>query len=177
MRSFKKEQLLSDVLREGDYEEFRRAVFEAGKHELKRKRWNARPWLAAAAMLVLGILLGQSLLGDRSAPVQITASPKQEPITTTEETRPFLEVVRSAPLRDSAVVRSVARQSVLVSTDARGLPARMLVRSGGDTETVNDAELLALFPNQPVGFVMSASGERRFVMGSRSLGSESAQMP
>ncbi len=81
------------------------------------------------------------------------------------EPAPVFEIVQTSPLPESAVIRSVAQRSLIVTTDPRGLPPHLIVQTTEPTETVTDDQLLALFPNRPAGLIQLPTDEKLFVLG------------
>ena len=191
--SFEKQKLLADVLQDGNYEQFRRDLLRQTRQEFRRQhRRRARgalPWLALAATLLLGMFLGQRYLPQGSSlrtktmtaqlpamvPVESggaasSASPSdpaalEELAPPVVEPAPVFEIVQTSPLPESAVIRSVAQRSLIVTTDPRGLPPHLIVQTTEPTETVTDDQLLALFPNRPAGLIQLPTDEKLFVLG------------
>lgn len=136
------ERILRETLRESaEYEAFRSEMFQSGLKMLRKERRGARPWMrwAMAACLVFGIGLGV-WSAKRREEVGPVAGEKVEGL------------VASRPLAANELVRSAADERLFVQT--RSLEMVEVVK----TEQVplvemNDRDLLALFGDQPVGFV------------------------
>ena len=171
MPSSEKEKLLDDLLRDANYEAFRRETEELSRAEFcaKHHRRSWWPYLALAASVVLiGTLVfisasskkrSQDLAASRS-----NAAPTLAPNAFQRDQLPPISLITSVQLEPVEVVRSLADRSLFVSTPNHRDRALELVQSDPATiDSVNDAELIALFPNETVGFIASPSG-RRFVL-------------
>ena len=169
--SFEKQKLVRDVLHEGDYDDFREKVFRETRREFRRgHRRRLLPWIAlAGCVLVSGFLVSTWFprANRKAAGPKPSILPGDVNREVTHAAETFFTVVETVSLPDSAVVRSVAQQSLIVSTDGRGLPSRIVAVSSpaAAPATLNDQQMLALFANRPVGFMEDSSGQRFFILG------------
>jgi hypothetical protein len=149
------EQLLSDVIRDAEYERFQRELLGTILHEARRKRMGrtGRAELAMAAVFVLASAL---LWSRREPPRMIGEGSGREAVINSAglEKLPAAMVVRSAA--NAEVVRSSGGVEVVRTADAW-------------VESIGDGELLAMFRDEAVALVGSAPGERRLVVVERDL--------
>jgi hypothetical protein len=152
-----KENLLQEIIAEGDYEEFRDALLKSSTRHFRRfhRRASLRKWLALAAALTVAATL-LALFAPRKLPAPpISRAPAaislQAPAALIVETTPGVTpIVRSRAFDDLDVVRSVPDLSLVVTT-RRKFPE------------MSDEQLLALFRNEPAGFVR-VNGVRKFIL-------------
>jgi hypothetical protein len=143
------EKLLRDVLRQAT-DGFRQEVLEASLKELRQKKAHARTWpglpLAIAAAFVLGIgllLYGIALRTkkeDRLRPGASALEYAQIEIVTNHG--PAITIVENRQYPSIIVMNSNVRQPV---------------------EVLGDTDLLALFPNDPVGLIPNSQGAVQLV--------------
>jgi hypothetical protein len=162
MPTSERETLLLDVLRDPNYEAFRREALDLCRCELRRGRRKVIPvpfWMAiAAALLMVAFLAGRSRRPEQTAPV--TASVAPAPPT---DGRPLIAWVYTQALDPLHVVRSFPDSRVSFSTSTAPFTARRqqieIVHSTTASFTeINDEQLLAMFPDQPAGFVQTSHG-------------------
>jgi hypothetical protein len=152
-----KENLLREVIDEGDYQEFRETLLQSTTRQFRRshRRVSFRYWLAlAAALTVAAMLLALYAPWKSPAPFVTRAPAAAPPEASTSlivETTPGVTpIVRSRAFDDLDVVRSVPDLSRVVTT-RRKFPE------------MSDEQLLALFKNEPAGFVR-VNGVRKFIL-------------
>ena len=155
MKKNSKEALLRDLLREAS-DGFRQEVFEASLKELRQRRANTKTWLslpvaiAAGFVLTVGVLLfglahrttKQDLaqLPGSSQTAPVSAYPPMEIVT---NHGPGMAIVESRQYTTSIVENASIRQPV---------------------EILGDTELLALFPDKPVGLIANSQGTVQLVL-------------
>ncbi|MGV3771899.1 MAG: hypothetical protein ACO1QB_03295 [Verrucomicrobiales bacterium] len=170
MRFSKPGKLLNDVFREGDYQKFREdlaasALAEFRQAHPKQRQQFAKWFLPLAAMVVFALFLKWSLKPDPQPLAQTEpfspALPKEDkvamvqtaPLRVEQWVQPAGTVseVVTKPLPDGLVVESFSKNLVIVST-----PPGLRVPS------LNDSELLAMFPSQPIFLAEVAPGRKVF---------------
>ena len=144
-----KPDLLSDVLSEGDYSKFRDQLRVDFRAKVGRRRHHRTILLAIAASIAL---IAVVLFHPRSHPSQLAAQAPRIP----EGTKTF----KTSPLKAEEIIRTSFASVATIGTH----PAEQvtITTSRNEIEIINDAELFALFPNHPIGWVAGASG-RQFV--------------
>jgi hypothetical protein len=178
MRSSEKEKLLDDLLRDANYEAFRAEVYELSAAEFRAKR---RPsgrliyFALAASVVLLGTVLSFSLRTKTSAPRMAASNAAAAPsgessakiATAFQKDRvPTFAFIATAALEPVDVVRSLSDITLLVSTPSRPTRGVEVVYSDLATvDPVTDAQLLALFPHEAVGFFHTAQGKKLVVIG------------
>lgn len=158
-------KLADDVLHQGDYPAYRTRSAAAGLAELRRLRGEARaPWipLAAAATLALcaaGLWLNRPPSTHPFAATPTTATATAN-TTATPTPPPAPTILRNTP--QTAATR-FATQSHPAARIPR-LAATTFPTQPGQAPRLTDDQLLALFPNQPVGFATLQNGRRTFLL-------------
>ena len=156
-----KEKLLDDLLRDANYEAFRAEVYELSAAEFQAKR---RP----RTLIYLGLAASIAAVG---ALVVINVSVKKPASTAVpaavafqEDRGTVISRIQTSRLEIIEIVRSVADRNLIVSTPNHGRTGVKIVGSDPATvDRVNDAELLALFPDETVGFVTTEKGKKLIV--------------
>lgn len=159
MRSSDQEKLLDDLLRDPNYEAFRAEVYDLSLTEFRagRRRHSAALYLAVAASIVLAGLLAMTARNQKQ-PALTTHVPA---VVIQNDQVPIISFVETVPLGTWDVVRSVPDRTVMVEIQERAPGTVEFFQSNPATVSeVNDAQLLALFPNDGVGFIHTASGKR-----------------
>jgi hypothetical protein len=166
MPSSEKEKLLEDLFRDANYEAFRAETQELCNLEFRAKRQpRSRPYLALAASLVLigtivfvslnpktGIRRPGSGAPNVTSPLAATAFPRDQ--------LPIIKLITSVQLETVETVRSLADRNLLISTKHRDRTLQLIQSDPATVDSVNDAELFALFPNETVGFVVTPQGRK-----------------
>ena len=149
MKKNPKETLLRDVMREAS-EGFRQDVFEASLKELRQRRGHTKTWLrpplaiAAGFVLTVGVLFfGLAHRTKKQDQAQLPASSQTAPVSAYA---PMEIVTNLGP--GIAIVESRQYPSLIVENSSIRQPVEIL----GDTE------LLALFPDKPVGLIAGSQG-------------------
>src|SRR4051812_34478328 len=128
-----KTNLLKDVLNEGDYAEFREGLRREAEAAARRKRMaRTTRWLALAACVAL--LVGISFFPRRSQQIAI--------VPTKTST---VSILKTKPLRPEQILVTRATSDLVIATD-----------QSRHVRSISDNELLALFPNHPVGIAETA---------------------
>ncbi len=190
MSSSEKEKLLNDLLRDANYEAFRKDVRELSIAEFRgahRPRSRMR-WLAlAAAIVLIGSALFFSIRPSKPGTVMteregLDATRMADSVAKPEvssdraasafqnDQQPLFVLIRSKELQPVEVVRSLPDLTLLVSTPVQAARAVEVVHS--DRATVNfvsDDEFIALFPPDTIGFFNSLHGKRLVIMGNPDL--------
>jgi hypothetical protein len=160
MHSFDRERLLTEVLEDQSYEEFRTRTFELVRRELRRRRTAWRPWLTIAAALVFIAVfwtLSKPKETKHAGPSAVPELPSGPKIST-------VPYVLTQPLQVSDVIRSVHDKGVVVETGSVPCPALRIVHTRTTSpQLISDAQLLAYFAKQPAGFI-NRPGGREFVL-------------
>jgi hypothetical protein len=149
MKKEAKETLLRDVLRDAS-DGFRQEVFEASLKELRRRRGNTKTWLrlplavAAAFVLTVGLLFfGMANRTPKEQRALLPGGSHTAPASAYAQ----MEIVTN--LRQGmAIVESRQYPSLIVQNSSIRQPVEIL----GDTE------LLALFPDKPMGLIADSQG-------------------
>jgi len=151
MHSSEKEKLLRDVIAEGDYKQFREELLRSTTREFRRahRKHSGKTWLALAAMIAFMAVLGAQFFS-RNQKQSAASIPNKSQNMASHPESAHMEIVTSTPLADSAVIRTVPSQALVVRTRI-SLPE------------ISDAQLLAMFKDQGAGFV-EGEGGRRFVV-------------
>lgn len=157
MPSSDEQRLLDDVLRDANYAAFRAETYELSRAEFKRgrKRPLKTALLAVAAVVVISTLLAISFAGNnrRSTPDPLSAN------VTSDLPAGAIATVQSTSLEPAELLRSVFDRGLIVETTKSGNSRIQLVQSHPSTLVeIKDAELLALFSDDSLGFLRS--GER-----------------
>jgi hypothetical protein len=144
------ERLLSDVIRDAEYEQFQRELHETILREARRKKLvrarSALLAMAAALVMVSALVWSRSearrVIGERSGREAVAGAARLEEL-------PAGMVVRSAATVE--IVRSSDDVEVVRTADT-------------GVELIGDGELLGMFGEEMVALVGSKPGERRLVV-------------
>lgn len=144
-----KPELLNDVLSEGDYSAFRDKLAGDFRAEVRSRSHRRKIFLAMAASIAF---LAAILFYPRSHQSQTVAQalPLRKATPTFE----------TSGLKPEEIIS--ARFTALTTIETQPAEITTIVTSPNSIGTLNDAELLALFPDHPIGLI-SASAGRRFV--------------
>jgi hypothetical protein len=167
MRSSDSEKLLNDIIGENGYRRFHHDLLKEAAVEFRRAHpIRFREWLlplAAAVAAVATTLIFFAAHGKMTIQTII-----EKPV----EKRVFSFVVSSMPLRSDQVFASTA-PSAVISTEpldndlfVRSSPSKgALVQTppNAAVATVNDSELLALFPSEPT-LLATIGGRKTFLI-------------
>jgi hypothetical protein len=167
MHSFNRERLLTDVLENEEYREFRDQTFRAVQREystVHRRNATSSRWLAIAAVLV-GLAV---VWGFRKPAVLEQADIRSEtlPLPGADEI-PRIPQVWSSPMELVDIVRSVPDMSILVETPAVSRGIDIVYTRPAYLPEITDAQLLALFPGKGSGIVNGPEGKRFVIFESR----------
>ena len=145
-----KPELLNDVLSEGDYSAFRDKLAGDFRAEVRSRSHRRKIFLAMAASIAL---LAAILFYPRSHQSQTVAQalPLHKATTSTFET---------SRLKPEEIIS--ARFTSLTTIETQLGEMTTIATSPNPIGTLNDAELLALFPDHPIGIVSGSNG-RKFV--------------
>lgn len=121
-------KLLTDILNEGDYADFREQAAARVRRAARLNRWrHARKWIALAAC----VAFLPAMLLDKDAPPAVAVS-------AAKKTAAPVHYLTSRPLKPEQILTSRPISGIVVATDhTKKFPA------------ISDNELLALFPNSP----------------------------
>lgn len=156
-----KEKLLNDLLRDANYEAFRKEVYELSAEEFRSER---RPqtsfYLALAASIVLaGTLVVFAARLNKPTEVAVPSA-----ATFQNDGLPVIDRIQTTKLETIEVVRSVADRTLIITTpNYRRDAVEFIVSDTATVERVNDSELLALFPDETLGFVATPQGKKLVV--------------
>ncbi|HEY6229344.1 MAG TPA: hypothetical protein VI282_19655 [Verrucomicrobiae bacterium] len=144
-----KPELLNDVLSEGEYSAFRDKLAGDFRAEVRSRSHRRKIFLAMAASIAF---LAAILFYPRSHQSQTVAQalPLHKATSTFETSRLKPEEIVSARFTALTTIETQPPEMVIITTFSN------------HTEMVNDAELLALFPDHPIGIVSGSNG-RKFV--------------
>ena len=163
MPSSEKERLVDDLLRDANYEAFRREVHELSLAEFQTKRRSRLlpVWAGLAATIVIvGMLLFVTTKGKKTG----STVPRPEAIAFQRDQLPVISLIQTIQLEPIEIVRSIPDRSLIVGSPNYGPTGIDLVYSAANTvDRVTDAELLSLFPNETIGFVTTSRGRRLVV--------------
>lgn len=144
-----KPELLNDVLTEGDYSAFRDKLREDFQAEVGSRPHRRRILLAmAASIALLAVILFYPRSHQSQTVAQTPALHKSIPTFETSHLKPE-EIIRTSFTR-FATIETRSAEMVTITT------------SPNHIEMLDDAELLALFPDHPIGLIAGSAG-RRFV--------------
>lgn len=157
MPSSDKEKLLNDVLRDPNYEAHRKETLELCRAEFRKERKRSiPPWFAMAASLLVVALLVSRYTG-RSPEIISMDGQGAEPQNVEKQSVAYVSTGSMAPFE---VVRSVPDRSI--PFDTRNGPDDLISIVESDASNVreiSDQQLLAIFEDQPAGFVHKESGK------------------
>ena len=156
-----KEKLLNDLLRDANYEAFRKEVYELSAAEFRSKRQPQTSfYLALAASIALaGTLVVLAVRLNKPTEVPVPSA-----VTFQNDRLPVIDRVQTSRLETMEVVRSVADHKLIVTTrNHRRDAVEFIVSDAATVERVNDSELLALFPDETLGFVTTPQGKKLVV--------------
>jgi hypothetical protein len=160
-----KEKLLNDLLCDPNYKAFRAEVFDLSRAEFQaghRRRSRLVYFALAASITILGTVL---LFFFRGRPhVQIVAGQTADAVVFQKDQLPTIALIETMQLEPVEVIRSLPDRHLLVSTPKiRGPQLDVIYSDPATVDPVNDAQLLALFPNNTVGFVTTSRGKKLVV--------------
>ena len=187
-----KEKLLEDLLRDANYEEFRKEVHELSLAEFRAAHRPAR-WIwhaaLAASIVVLGMVLAYSSRtkprSDDAGKSRVTNTQKLKAPISEDGRRlfksngppdraanafqndrlPIFTFIETKVLQPIEVVRTMADLNLIVDTPRQSLHGVEFVRSDpGTVDRVTDAQFLALFPYDTIGFWKMADGKKMVVI-------------
>lgn len=131
--------LLNDVIREGDYGEFRERLAKQVRRAARLNRWrHTRKWMAVAAAIAF-------------IPFLI---PTEKPLPTPAplakvETVPYLKTI---PLKPEQILTTRSAAHITIQTDhTRKFPS------------ISDNELLSIFPRRRTALIASSAHEKRLL--------------
>jgi hypothetical protein len=151
-RSHDLENLLRDVLREGEPDGFRSELDRKCRLELARKRTGWGLWvLPAAAAVLFAFLVALGRPVEDPPPVIPTAVPKEPAY-----------VVHTSPLSREGIVATAAADVTTVRTASASVLV-VLTPADAGVEVVNDREVLDMFPGAPCGVVQDWLGDKSLV--------------
>jgi hypothetical protein len=159
-----KEKLLNDLLRDANYEAFRAEVFDLSRAEFQAKhraRSRAVYLALAASIAILGAVLALSFSAKK--PPEKTATPRNDAVAFQLDQVPPITLIETTQLEPVEVIRSFPDRSLLVSTSSHRT-VDLVYSDLATVSEVNDAQLLALFPHETVGFVTTPRGRKLIVI-------------
>ena len=142
-----KPELLNDVLSEGDYSAFRDRLRDDFRAKVGRRAHRSRILLAMAASIAL---IGAILFYPRSHQSQIAAV---APVA-----QNGIAIFETSPLKPEEIISGSFTPFTTIETHVAAIMT--IVTLPNAVETVNDAELLASFPDHPVGLIAGAGGRK-----------------
>ena len=151
------ERLLSDVIRDAEYEQFQRELRATILREARRKRM-VRARRALLAMAAAFVLVSALVWSRWESPRVIGEGSGREAVVKSAQTE---------ELPAGMLVRSVANVEVVRSSDA----VEVVRTEETGVELIGDGELLAMFREEVVALVGNRLGERRLVVVERDLNS------
>ena len=160
-----KEKLLDDLLRDANYEAFRAEVFELSRAEFQAKR-RGRSRLTYLALAASIVILGTMLFfpARMQKPFQTTAPQAAAAVAFQKDLHATISLIETIELKPGDVIRSLPDRHLLVNTpQLRNPPLGYIYSDSNTVVQVNDAQLLALFPNDTVGFVTTSRGKKLVV--------------
>lgn len=141
-----KPNLLTDILREGSYPQFRDDLSARFRAEVRRRRHRKMTVFVITAMAASIALIAMLILPLRRS--DFREASKKESVPT----------IRSAPLQAEQVLSTTPM--FVESVESRATVITFKTTSNPELESIDDAQLLAIFHDYPTGLFKMDTGER-----------------
>ena len=141
-----KPNLLTDILQEGSYPQFRDDLSAQFRAEVRRRRHRKIAVFAITAMAASIAIVAMLILSPKRSDLR-QASKKESVPTIRSTPLPAEQVLSTAPM----FVEAVENRATVLTFKTTSNP---------DLESIDDSQLLAIFHNYPTGLFQVDAGER-----------------